>query len=333
MNKQRGFTLLELIVALVIITGIYAVASDAFGPALAFRADIETGDRQKNVRKAIYAAYKINALNVDANAAAVLDFGTTNGVTYGTINPALPGANGRCTATAATFATIASFSTASPGDLFRDGYGNPFCVYITPRNSLTVSGNTVNYHSVAIVSGGRNGVVDAGTGLDPVTGSLTIAGDDRGILLDGRAFAQDRYDETFAALKKAADIYQAYFSVRYQSDPSRSISVDYFSCGAASCPPASPVAGWDAGNAMPSTCSGAIPMYSATGTSPNTVLGLSQSDVTDGYGNIIMLDNCGASVRSPGNATATMQAPPYTAVISTTLPGGATLAQTAIGQF
>lgn len=331
MKKQRGFSLVEIIVAMVLMGALYAIASDSFGPALAFRAEIETNERQKDLRQAISSAYKLNAVNVDAVTTATLTFGGT----FGTLSPALPDATTkRCTSTATTFLPIARLSSMAPSDAYRDGYGSPFCVYITTRQSMNISGSTIYFHSTAIVSGGRNGVIDTGTTLNDTTGDLTLAGDDVGILLDGRNFAQERYDLTLASIKRAADAYQAYSSVRYQTDPARSISVDYFSCGDDStCPPASVNPLWDSGNGMPSTCAGAIPMYRTTGISPHAVLGLSQSDVTDGYGNIITMDNCGASVRSPGNATASLRSPPYTAVISTTLPGGGTLSQTAVSQF
>lgn len=330
-RRQRGFTLLEVMVAMLLVGALYAIASESFGPALAFRAEVETKERQKDLRQAVHSAYKLNAINVDASSTAELDFGGT----YGKLEPVEPDpATKRCAANATTFASVASFSSMSAGDAFRDGYGNPVCVLITPRLSLTVSGSTVYYHSVAIVSPGKNGVIEAGTTLSATTGNMSVDGDDIGILLDGRNFAQERYDLTLESIRRAADAYQAYFSVRYQSDPARSISVDYFSCGDdAACPPATANALWDAGNGMPSTCAGAVPMFASAGISPHAVLGLSQSDVTDGYGNIITMDNCGSSVRSPGNVTVALRAPPYTAVISTTLPGGGTLSQTAVGQF
>lgn len=331
MRRQRGFTLLEILVALVLIGGLYAIVSDSFGPALAFRAEIETKEKQKDLRAAIFAAYKLNAVTVDAEPAAKLDFGSGTGV----MAPVLPdGTTKRCGSTATTFLPVARFSGSSAGVIYRDGYGNPMCLFITTRQSLTVSGSTIYYHSVAVVSPGRNGVIDATTALDNATGNLTLGGDDMGVLLDGRTMAQDRYQVTIESIRRAAEAYQAYFSVRYQTDPARSISVNYFACGNdTTCPPATPNSQWDAGNGMPTTCAGPIDMFRSTGISPHAVLGLSESDVTDGYGNRLKLDNCGAGVRNPSNADAAMRTPPYTAVISTTLPGGDTLSQTAVGQF
>lgn len=331
MKLQRGFTLVEILVALVLIGGLYAIGSDSFGPALAFRAEIETKEKQKDLRAAILAAYKINALSVDAEPTAKLDFGEATGV----LEPVLPDGTTRiCNSSASTFQPVARFSQSSAGVIFRDGYGNPMCLYITARQTLTISGSTIYYHSVAIVSPGRNGVVHPSTALDGATGNLTLGGDDIGVLLDGRVMAQDRYQITIDAVRKAADAYQAYFSVRYQTDPARSISVNYFACGDDyTCPPATADPKWDAGNGMPTTCAGPIEMFRTSGISPHTVLGLSESDVTDGYGNLLTLDNCGTGVRSPGNAVEAMRTPPYTAVIFTTLPGGGTLSQTAVGQF
>ncbi len=328
-GRQHGFTLLEIIIALVIVGGLYMVAANSFGPALKFKAEIETIEKQKDLRQAMLAAYKLQALSVDAEPGAKMDFASMGIIDAVTPDPS----TGRCPSNANTFAPISSFLATSAGVAYRDGYGNPLCVFISPQKSMLVSGSTIFYHSVAIISPGKNGVMSPLSGLTS-EGALSAADDDVGTLLDGRFAAQERYDMTRATLRRVADVYQAYFSVRYQSDPARSISVDYFSCGdATACPPSPALPRWDSGNGMPSTCAAGVPMFSATGISPNAVLGLSQTDVTDGYGNIVMMDNCGASVRSPGNATASMQTPPYTAAIYTTLPGGSVLSQSAIGQF
>lgn len=329
MRTQRGFTLLEILVALVLIGGISAFVADSFGPALSFRAEIETKEKQKDLRNALLAAYKIHADTVDGESTAKLVLGTA------TLEKISPDATSkRCPSTPTTFSAIARYSSYSAGEVYRDGYGNPICLFITPRQSLTISGSTIYYHSVAIISPGRDGVISNTTALDDTTGDLTTGGDDIGILLDGRLMAQDRYQITLEAVKRAAEAYQAYFSVRYQTDPSRSISVNYFACGDdATCPPATPDSKWDAGNGMPTTCAGPIGMYQTTGISPHAVLGLSESDVVDGYGGMLTLDNCGAGVRNPNNPDAAMRTPPFTAVISTSLPGGGVLSQTAVGQF
>jgi hypothetical protein len=60
-------------------------------------------------------------------------------------------------------------------------------------------------------------------------------------------------------------------------------------------------------------------------------LSLTKDDVTDGWGNIINFDNASNAVRSPVNTDATKVLPPYTAQVSTTLPGNVLFAQTVVG--
>ena len=74
------------------------------------------------------------------------------------------------------------------------------------------------------------------------------------------------------------------------------------------------------------------PTTGAPTTDVASVLSLSKNDVTDGFGQIMRFENATPSVRSPDNSNNTsMQFPPYTALISTTLPGGSVLSQAVVG--
>jgi hypothetical protein len=205
-------------------------------------------------------------------------------------------------------------------------------VFITARLAQAISGVEVPYHGVAIVSTGWNNRLDtvAGCGTTGLSaaGVLTVCGDDEGVLVDGLSIAADNVRQSSARMDKIAQAYQSYFQTRFESDPARDVSVDYFASSG------TPVERWDGGGAMPSTgCSGAVPLIAATDTSPHTVLGLSNADVTDAYGQVIQLDNCSNSTRNPNNATIALQAPPYTALVQTTLPGGALLQVSVVGTF
>lgn len=327
-KRQRGFTMLELAVAIAVLALLTTYAMEGLGNVLDYKSRLDTDNKLKAWRKAVESVYLTYTQTIDSNTGAVIDLG---GGTV--INPVNPSATTkRCNMTAANIAEFAKWAGYSSGDLINDGHHRSFCMLVTARQSSTISGATVYYHSIAIVSPGSNGVIESDTTLDS-SGNLNInpAKDDVGILFDGRKFATDRYNLTVAAMKRTVDAYSAYYSARYQSDSSRTLAIDYFSCGASSCPGS--VARWDSAGDMPATCSGPISMVQTTGTSPQTVLGLSQPDVTDGWGNVFTMDNCTSAVRSPSNSTASKQSPPYTAAISTTLPGGSVLSMTAVGQI
>lgn len=331
-NNQRGFTLVEMIVTMVLITALYAIMMEGFAPAIQFRAEIETEAKIKSMRESILAAYKDNISNVDAEVSdkLVFDIGME-------IEKALPQADGRCQSDKDTFKPIARYLDQSSTRAHLDGYSQPICVYITTRQSVVVDGVPLDYHSVAIVSPGRNNKIDAGTTLS-ATGELTLDGDDLGVLLDGRTFVQGRYELTIDELRRVADAYQAYFQSRYQADSTRSISINYFSCGNVNCSVASDPK-WDIngtipvlGNTVDKTIG--VPMDTVmAGGIPYEMLGLSLTDVTDGFGNVLYIQNRGDLCRNPNNTDSSLRTPPYTAVIYTTLPSGEKLSQTVVGLF
>lgn len=327
---NKGFTLVELLVAISIIIAFSAYFMRDFGSVIDYKARLDTENKLKAWRKGVESVYLSNASTIDNDPLSKLVLLNTTQILPTAINAA----NRRCSLPAATALPFANRAGYSSSDLNTDGHKSSFCLLITPRLSDNINGTALFYHSVAIVSPGSNGRIETTTSLDPLTGNLIIdpASDDVGILFDGRRFAADRYDKTIAAMNRAVQAYSTYYSARYQSDSSRSLSTDYFSCGVdSSCP--STQARWDQAGEMISTCAAPLAMVQATGVSPHAVLGLSTIDVTDGWGNLFVMDNCTNAVRSPNNTIAIRKNPPYTATISATLPGGSLLSMTAVGQI
>lgn len=328
-HRQCGFSLIEVAVTIILVGMLYGVMMEGFGPAIQFRAKIETEAKLKSLRTSLLTAYKDNMASVEAEPGQRLVFSSGQA-----IDQQIPGANGRCVSTSTTFLPVARYLETSSTLAHLDGYNQPICVFITPRQTITVTGVALNYHSLAVISPGRDNQVDATTVLS-VTGELALGGDDIGVLLDGRSFVQDQFQVTLDALRRTADAYQAYFQARYQADAGRSASIDYFSCGQANCAAAGDPH-WDTGGIMPSLGSGGagVAMDSAmAGGRPFEILGLSQSDVTDGYGGTLQAQNKGDLCRNPGNSNGALTAPPFTAVIYADLPGGTRVSQTVVGIF
>lgn len=330
LRKHRGFSFLEVIITIGLVTLLYGVMMEGFAPAISFRAKVETESRLKALRTSLLAAYKDHMDTIDADTAQKLVIATGSEIAQ-----QLPDATTfRCGAPNTTFLPIARYLETASTNAHLDGFGQPLCVYITPRQSVVVDGVTLNYHSVALVSAARDGRINAATTLS-AAGELTLGGDDMGVLLDGRSFVQTQFQVTLDSLRRTADAYQAYFQARYQADPDRAISIDYFSCGVANCTTASS-ARWDVDGSMPVSGSGTNgdPMDTLTASGrPYEILGLSLSDVTDGYGQLLRMQNRGDACRNPSNSTAALTSPPFTAVIYTTLPGGTRLSQTVVGVF
>lgn len=320
MKKQQGFTLLEMMFAMGLASILIVLISNATGPGITFFSRLETDGRLKDLRMALTAAYNDNATTVDAVSSAVF---TTPA---GTLAQLTPTVNNLCVGGPTTFTAIGRYLATSASDIWHDGFGRSFCVYITPMQSITVNSITFNYHSVAVVSAGVDGAIDTTTSLSPV-GVLTLGGDDKGILIDGRALMQDKVSQSLAVVNRSADAYQTYFNTRYLANTTRDISIDYF---AKSDRGGNASSSWDVNGSMPNSGGAAVSM---TAISAHTVLGLTPSDITDAFGQILLIDNSSDAVRNPQNSTAALQTPGYTARISTALPGGQTLSRTVVGAY
>lgn len=313
--RQQGFTLLEMVLAMAVL----AVMLAAAWPLLQSMTDLwgkyETNNRLADIEQAVTTAYEQNMVTAEVPANAGRELVLPNG----TVVQSGPNAAGWCAATTtANFMPLYQYLKQAPNLVWRDGYGRPVCVLITPQLSLTYDGATLYYHTIAIVSAGRHGKISAGTSLSD-TGVLSLAGDNQAVLINGRLLALAALQSTQAQMAKVVAAYQAYFQNRYLGNSARDTSIDYFANA------------WgDTGAPMPALGSTPLNTTSVDLMSP---LGLSSTDITDGWGQVMMLDNDSGAVRSPNNSAASMTTPPYTARITTTLPGGQTYAQTVMGSY
>ncbi len=321
--QSTGFSLIEILVAI----SLMAIMTVAVAPQLKylinFQSGTDTQNRLSELQSGFATAYLANMNVIESDAKAEINFGTT-----GIMGAATAASGARCTATAANFTPWSDYTGHAAASLVNDGYGAPLCILINPQASVQINGVNLYYHTVAFISTGPNSVLDSGTGLD-AAGNLTLAGDDIGVLFDGRAFSVNKFNLTASKMKIVSQALEEYYLARYQSDPTRSSSIDYWSNGVNSPVPTS----WDSinpGNLIAYTPN-AAPMYTGATSDLSASLSLSKDDVTDGYGNILNFENASNNVRSPVNASANMAIPPYTALISTVLPGNVGYSQAAVG--
>lgn len=318
-----GFSLVEMLIAIALMAIMTVSVTPQLRYLLDFQENADTRNSLNELLTGLSSAYQINVSSIESDSQPEINFGAS-----GTMQAAGTAQGARCTASASNFLPWASYTGKSAGTLYKDGYGAPLCVFVNPQASVQIDGFPVYYHVVAFVSTGANGVLDSGTALD-AAGNLALGGDDIGVVFDGRTFAIESYNTTTARIQSLSQALQAYYLARYQSDPTRSSSTDYWSNGNGS-PDSSR---WDAsnpGNLIPYLAQ-ATPMYTGSGNDISTALGVSRNDVTDGYGNIVRFENASQAVRSPVNTVPDMAIPPYTAMISTTLPGNVLFTASVIG--
>lgn len=319
-SQQKGFSLPEMMVSIALAALFMTTITDALGPALAFFGKQDTTAKLADLRLALESAYKENALLVDNQAGAVFT------VAGGTISPITANANGRCTPAATTLTPIALYLPSSAGVSVIDGFGQGMCVYITTRQSWTSNGVTYPYHTIAVVSPGYDGAVDAATTLS-AAGVLTLGGDDKGIVVDGRKIVGNLVSTAMGQIERASTALSSYFITRYQSNASRDMGVDYFArtnrAGAVS-------AEFDSAGSIVSTAGTSRPITSG---GVHTNLGLVTSDVINPWGYELLFDNSSDRVRNPENSSTSMRSPGYTARLSTLLPGGITIERTVVGSY
>lgn len=321
MRQQRGFTLLEISVVLIVLSAITMLVLDNVGPWINYQSRLKTEQRLEDLKRAFGSAYRANIGLVDSQPDAVFR------LPGGDIVPTPISANGVCQSTDQTLRPLAGQLPAATAVAARDGSGAPLCFFITPRQSTVVEGISVTYRTVAVASPGINGSMEAGsactTGIS-ATGQATRCGDDEIVVVDGLSIALEAHRATVQRMERIVKAYEAYFAMRYQSDPARNVAVNYF---AAKGP--GEAERWDLlGSVDGSDCVAGSPVSNII-----AAIGLAASDVIDAYGNVFLYDTCSSAVRSPGNATLSMTLPPYTAAIQTTLPDGTILRRTAVGAF
>ena len=250
---QRGFTMLEIVVAIMIVAGMTVLLSNAFSPHLAFKQRTDSADRLKELLKATEAMYTANAFSVDNTDQAssdpafpnlgklVLDNGSLSTACPAKSTDNISSLRDPSDVRAGPVPQVANLTALQPytgrgvEDLAKDGFNNVTCVLVSRRTKIMYSGQPLYYHVVAFISPGANNRVEPGTelvvtrpnGVDDVW-TLNVAGDDKGVVFDGSSIAINNYNITKARLDRFARAYETYFKIRYQSRFSRETQFDYF---------------------------------------------------------------------------------------------------------
>lgn len=313
---QRGFSLIEVMIAVAITAIMMVVVTQSLSGVMRWYGKATTIHALTQLQDDLTQAYSENMTVAEESSGAVLSLDN------GDISPTSITAARRCTSSASTFSAASTYLDMSLGKAYLDGFNVPLCVLITPQESFVANGVTLYYHTVAIVSTGSSGVLNASTALSD-DGTLTLGGDNMGVVINGRTIAEHQFTLTRTRMENVVQALQSYFQGRFQASTSPSTAIDYFGTSSGS-------STWDTDGALPVTSGGAM----NTSSTYYQTLGLAAQDVTDPYGQSFYLDNASSSVRSPSNSDSSMNsAPPWSARIYTTLPGNVSYVQSAVGTY
>lgn len=344
MRHQKGFTLVEIVIAIALVLMITAVVTQGIGPWIKFKQRLETEQNLKDLVQATTALYKANSYNIDnvdpagptppflgPNGALSLDAASTPAKRFRT--DCTDGDPADTVSIKETLLPLQPYLSKSIMELAQDGFNNKICVLVSKRQYRDVNGARLFYHSVAFISRGDNATLDAGTNFeDNGNGmTLTLAGDDTGQMVDGFKIALENYQITLARLQKLTLAYETYFQIRYLTKSDRDISIDYFYAdnGSNNGDPGDSTNG-DPGSNAPETrlALGATwaqasfdNVINPIGTNRySAVLGVGDSEGRDAWGKPLLVDNRSPRVKS-GTLAATKTQPPFSAAFGALLPG------------
>lgn len=226
-RTEQGFTLPEVLISLALISLISLVVMGALGPWVEFKQKLDTERKLQDVKSGIQAVYAARGLAIEDQA---------DGVFAGFVNSvpaAAPSGDLQCAEQLAAFAADASFFSDSAATVAKDGWANPWCIFVSPALSEARDGTTLWYRNIAVVSTGADGRVDPTTELQ-ADGTLVVGGDDFGTLVSGRELQGAKLKETLRRLSRVAQVYEGYFTARFLAAADRDITRYYFADGLAS---------------------------------------------------------------------------------------------------
>lgn len=237
MQKSRGFTLIELLIGLMLLT---AVVLMAFPIVLNYqRLSLERVGRAhlNAMQEGLQVHYDQFSGIADKEDYKLYLWGDaaeplpTMGAMPATAAVSLAEQIPQPSACFATFEKFAGQLVAGTSGLPPRGGRGPqatTCYLVSKRMAATADSLVVPYHAVAIVWPGVDGKFSKNSTFNFETGALTLEGDDRGVVMDGRDIQERKARQTLDMLRRVRDLYEDYFTVRFLSDPDRTVGRDYF---------------------------------------------------------------------------------------------------------
>ena len=299
LHPSRGFTLIEVLVALALVATISLVVMGSLAPWIGMKQKMDTERRLQDIRQGVVALYEDNAFAIEAGPAGTLMAFTSN---------ALDSSNTACVNAEEGFTAAADKFSETAQTIARDGYSNPWCIRVSDPLTYVQDGVTLYYRNIAFISTGSSGALDSATIFDKTTGQLKLGGDNLGVVISGKEIQSAKLRETLRRMTRVAQSYETYFTTRYLANASRDINIDYFSTD------------FDSGGSVVSTGGAWQPVASVLAS-----VGVSGSDAFSAWEgtNQIEVGNkseqvAGVTVRSP--ATTGVGVLPFTALLRAKIP-------------
>jgi prepilin-type N-terminal cleavage/methylation domain-containing protein len=256
--KNKGFTLIEIVIALALMVLLMGVLIPLYFGAIKFYEVYENNVKLDNLAEGVKITYNKDAMSIDSSNY------TYNQVSFNWTNTSIIGQSGQPQGTAQSYYTavpgnpayqmgnpaatlmsgfnsIASNAGASPLALATDGYGRPFIVFVSPQLTGEYDGYQVYYHEIAFVSNSGGTVANGVPKLNSATKfeceqttstqsncTLSLAGNDKGIIISGFGTQIKLLSRTLQNMNGLAKAYETFYTSSYLDNTNRDIADDYF---------------------------------------------------------------------------------------------------------
>lgn len=338
-NKQKGFSLMEIIIALSLLLVLISATQPIIGRLIDFRANILTDTNINVLGKAVEEWYSENAW----------DFGQ---VTNSSIP--LPG-GGNMTNNSGTrtdgWERLAQRYAGSI-NFTQDGYNHGYRVFVSNPLTQEYRGVRVPYHVIALVSSSGEGesignemVSVVNSNFNQETGAITVNNNESVYIINGFSIQKEIVDTSIERLNRVARSYENFYRLQFLSQE-REPAINYFARNGSN-------PRWDMYSPVVAMCGGSgdtILGNNQLGHDINTygllnAIGISSEAAQSVWGENFRLLNCGStssvrvrganrtfSARTP-SSPAGNNTPPYSAILGFHLPNAETYTTTVTSSF
>lgn len=338
-NKQKGFSLIEIIIALSLLLILISATQPIIGRLIDFRANILTDTNVNVLGEAVEEWYSENAWEFGqiTDSSIPLPNGDTMTNNSGTRTDGWE-------RLAQKYAGSTNFT--------QDGYNHGYRVFVSAPLTQDYRGVQVPYHVIALVSSGGLGesindemISVVNSAFDQGTGSITVNDNESVYIINGFSIQKEMVDTSIERLNRVARSYENFYRLQFLSQE-REPAINYFARNGGN-------VRWDISSPVVAQCGGStdtILSNSQLGHNINSygllnAIGISSEAAQSVWGEDFRLLNCGttSSVRVRGanrtfsartpSSPAGDNTPPYSAILGFHLPNAETYTTTVTSSF
>lgn len=365
-SAQKGFTLVEVLVAIALLTGIVSTFFSVAGPWLEYKNGQTSANQLQLLKKDIETLYLKNVYSFNSSADLV-NFnlslngvsgttGTTNNITLTLSDKVATDANNGCTDIQPQLQKISAFMSQSAATASKDTSLNNVCIFVYNNTPEMVQGALSISKTFVLASPGKDGVFDTKFNVARAS-DIVRAGDDILEVVNGASLQKPGIEAIVYQIELLGKAYEDYAYTRFLANPARDISIYYFCNGydlngniiqnAVGSPPR------DFDSTSPIACSYnnflVNNLYQNTAATRLMGVAVEADSFLNGFSGFLIITNnttqlsgfsyvnFAGNIQTENFTAKTPQTagtvPPYTALLYARLPGGAIYVKTLIGKY